>query len=156
MGLKVNTINGCMRSMRKLVQFLSKEGYLRNDFSGELPLLKGEKVIISTFSQEQIAALLHQPNRKTFTGFRDYTLMLLLLETGFRVSECIAIRLSSIYMKEEEGQIRIHGKGAKQRLVPFQSKFRNVLKEYLRIRGNAETDVLFITVEDQLISKVSR
>lgn len=151
MGLKVNTINGRMRSMRKLVQFLSEESYLRHDFSSDLPLLKQEKVIIPTFSKEQIQAILRQPVRKTFTGYRDYTLMLLLLETGIRVSELVSIRLSDIYMKD--GQIRIHGKGAKQRLVPFQSQFRNVLRQYLQFRGSVPTDALFITVDDHAISK---
>ncbi len=125
MELMPNTINGRVRSVRALLKYLHGEGHIAKDFGADIPMIKGEKVIIETFSEEQIEALLRQPNRHTFTGLRDYTLMLLLLETGIRISECVKIDLTDVYLKE--GQIRIHGKGAKQRLVPFQGKFRRVL-----------------------------
>ena len=151
MKLKTNTINGRIRSVRKLIQFLHREGYLKRDYGTDMPLLKGERVIIQTFSEEQIVHLLRQPIRHTFSGLRDYTIMLLLLETGIRISECITITLSDVDLKA--GQILIHGKGAKQRLVPIQSKMRRALNEYLQIRGNAPTDALFITVDYQPISQ---
>jgi integrase/recombinase XerD len=151
MGLRPNTINGRVRSVRALIKFLHREGYIARDFGADIPLIKGEKVIIETFSEEQIAALLRQPNRHTFTGLRDYTLMLLLLETGIRVSECVKIDLGDVYLKQ--GFIRIHGKGAKQRLVPFQSKFRRALQTYLEARGSVESQALFVTVDGERISK---
>lgn len=151
MRLMSNTINGRVRSVRALLKFLHREGHISTDFGADIPMIKGEKVIIETFSEEQIEALLRQPNRHTFTGSRDYTLMLLLLETGIRISECVKIDLMDVHLKE--GQIRIHGKGAKQRLVPFQSKFRRVLQRYLEARGTAESDALFVTVDGTRISK---
>lgn len=82
LGLKVNTINGRIRSVRGLIQFLHRENYLPRDYSADLPVLKAEKVIIQAFSEEEIARLLRQPDQSTFTGLRDYTVMLLLLEPG--------------------------------------------------------------------------
>ncbi|QSO47486.1 tyrosine-type recombinase/integrase [Alicyclobacillus mengziensis] len=57
--------------------------------------------------------------------------MLLCLETGIRVSELVGIRLDDV-PRLKEGKILIHGKGFKQRFVPFQSKFRRALRGYLR------------------------
>ena len=130
---------------------MREEGYLEYDISAEIPILRGEKVIIQTFSEEQIQRLLKQPDQRSFTGFRDYTLMLLLLETGVRISECLGIRLSDINMKM--GTILIRGKGAKERMVPFQSKMKKVLQSYLEVRGAALTDALFITVDGTTVSK---
>lgn len=151
MGLMANTINGRVRSVRALLKFLHGEGHIAKNFGADIPMIKGEEVIIETFSEEQIDALLRQPNRHTFTGLRDYTLMLLLLETGIRISECVKIDLTDVHLKE--GQIRIHGKGAKQRLVPFQGKFRRALQRYLEVRGPAESEALFVTVDGTRISK---
>jgi integrase/recombinase XerD len=136
MGLKPNTINGRIRSLRALLKFLHSNGYFDKDFGADIPFIKGEKVIIEAFSKEQIEALLRQPDRRKFTGLRDYTLMLLLLETGIRIAECIRIDLEDVRMKE--GQILIHGQGAKQRLVPSRGKFRRALQKYLEVRGAAE------------------
>lgn len=77
--------------------------------------------------------------------------MLLFLETGIRVSELVGIRLDDVRLKE--GKILIHGKGAKQRWVPFQSKFRRALKEYLVARGAVETDALFCTLTGKPLDK---
>lgn len=151
MNLKPNTINGRVRSVRALIRFLYEQGYVKRDFSADIPLTKGEKVIIETFSSEQIEALLRQPDRQTFTGLRDYTIMLLLLETGVRISECVGIISADVRLRE--GQIKIQGKGAKQRLVPFQAKFRKTLPTYLHARGTAESDALFVTVDGTRISK---
>lgn len=151
MGLKANTVNGRVRSARALIKFLHKEGYISSDFGADVPLVKGEKVIIETFSEDQIEALLRQPDRQTFTGLRDYTLMLLLIETGVRVSEVIKIDLVDVHMKD--GEVLIHGKGAKQRFVPFQAKFRRALQHYLEVRGAAPSDAVFVTVQGERISK---
>ncbi len=128
-GLKTNTINGRIRSVRAMIQFLFREKYLERDYSVDLPVLKGEKVIIQTFSEEEITRLLRQPDQKTFTGLRDYTIMLLLLETGIRISELVGIQLADVHLRD--GNILVHGKGSKQRLVPIQSKMRQVLQRYI-------------------------
>ena len=146
LGLKVNTINGRIRSVRGLIQFLFREGYLLKDYSADLAVLKGEKVVIATFSEDEISRLLHQPDQKTYTGLRDYTIMLLLLETGIRISELVGITMADVHLRE--GNVLVNGKGSKQRLVPIQSKMRQVLQRYLRERGNAVTDALFLTVDN--------
>ncbi len=99
LGLKVNTINGRIRSVRGLIQFLFSEHYLTKDYRGDLPVLKAEKVVIATFSEDEITRLLRQPNLKSFTGLRDYTIMLLLLETGVRISEVVGITLSDVHLR---------------------------------------------------------
>jgi integrase/recombinase XerD len=150
LGLKVNTINGRIRSVRGLIQFLHRENYLPRDYSADLPVLKAEKVIIQAFSEEEIARLLRQPDQSTFTGLRDYTVMLLLLETGMRISELVGIQMADVHIRD--GNVLVHGKGSKQRLVPIQSKMRQALQKYTKERGNALTDALFVTIDNEPIA----
>lgn len=151
MHLKTNTINGRVRTVRAVLHFAYEQGYVARDFGADVPLLRPERVIIQTFSEGQITNLLRQPDRHTFTGLRDYTMMLLLLETGIRLSECEGITLSDVHL--QEGTILVHGKGSKDRTVPFQSKMKKVLQTYIEARGAAQTDRLFVTLERKTMSR---
>ncbi len=112
----------------------------------QVSLIKEKKKIVPTFTKEQIKVLLKQPDSTTFTGFRDYTIMLLLLETGIRVRELCDIIVSNVNWKE--GYIIADGKGYKQRQLPIQQTMMMQLRKYMDIRGELETDKLFTTIDN--------
>lgn len=81
------------------------------------------------------------------TEIRDYTIMLLLLETGMRVSELAGIKLEDIRWRENK--ILVLVKGNKERLVPFQRKMKTALQRYVTVRGDVPgVDNLFINQEN--------
>ncbi|MCL6627505.1 MAG: hypothetical protein K6T68_13080 [Alicyclobacillus shizuokensis] len=43
MSLRPNTINGRVRSVRALIKFLHREGYITRDFGSDIPLIKGRR-----------------------------------------------------------------------------------------------------------------
>lgn len=78
---------------------------------------------------------MNAPGRRTFTGLRDYEI--LLLETGLRLNEITAVQIDDV--KILEGQIIVrHTKGHKHRYVPIQAKIRELLCRYIKIRGTCE------------------
>lgn len=95
-GLKTVSINTRLRAIRSYFNFLYKQKHIRKNPVKDIKLLKDRKEIVQTFTNEQLERLLKQPNLRTFTGLRDYVLMLLLLETGIRVNELIGIALGDI------------------------------------------------------------
>lgn len=149
-GQKETSINCVLRSVRALFNFLVKEGYMTKSPMRKVRLVKQQQTLIATFSHEQIKVLLGQPDRRTFVGVRDYTMMELFLETGVRVRELVEISVSDINWKE--GLISIDGKGNKLRQVPFQATMRKDLARYLQVRGELETDALFTTVDNNPIT----
>ncbi|WP_027091951.1 tyrosine-type recombinase/integrase [Cohnella thermotolerans] len=48
------------------------------------------------FTEAEVERILQQPNLRRFTGLRDYIIMLLLLDTGIRLSELSALLLSDL------------------------------------------------------------
>jgi integrase/recombinase XerD len=50
-------------------------------------VVKAKKLMIQTFTKEQVVSIFEQPDKKTFTGYRDFIMMMVLLETGMRISE---------------------------------------------------------------------
>ena len=117
------------------------------------PLIFGSIAFLHNYTDStQVVRLLNQPNRETFTGLRVYTIMLLLLETGMRISECIHLELDDIDLKEQEIRIKM-GKGRKARRVPIQKTCVKALKKYLEERGDADTNALFINVDNGPLNK---
>ncbi|APH06225.1 tyrosine-type recombinase/integrase [Bacillus weihaiensis] len=145
-GAKVVSINTRLRALRSFFNFLYKKKYIKNNPMENVRLLKDRKHVIPTFSKEQLNTLFNQPDLTTFTGVRDYTIMMVFLETGIRVNELAGLSLSDILWEDSLLRIR-NAKTYRERLVPIQSEMKKQLKKYLSIRGVVESDALFVTVD---------
>ncbi|WP_379161311.1 tyrosine-type recombinase/integrase [Paenibacillus sp. sgz5001063] len=140
------TINKLIRGWRAFFNWLHTEGYVdSNPFKG-VGTVKSEKRIIETFSNAQIKALLDAPNRVTFTGYRDYVIMLTLLDTGIRISELEGLEVTSIDWRDR--MLKVYGKGRKERLVPFSRTLDKHLREYTEMRGYLTTPRLFVNIDN--------
>ncbi|TWI56082.1 integrase/recombinase XerD [Halalkalibacter nanhaiisediminis] len=95
-GNRVVSINTRLRALRSIYNFLHKHKHIPQNPMENIKLLKDRKRVIPTFSKEQLNKLFRQPDLTTFTGVRDYTIMLLMLETGIRVNELAGLSLDDI------------------------------------------------------------
>lgn len=151
-GLKVGTINTKLRAIRTLFNFLAGCRYIDENPMSKYPLLKDRKANIETFSLTQLKKLLNAPDMRTFTGQRDYTFMLLIIETGLRLNETAGILLEDV--KLSEGQIFVRNtKNHMHRYVPITSKMKEQLKRYMTLRGTCETDHLFVTIDETAMAR---
>ncbi|MFC6331990.1 tyrosine-type recombinase/integrase [Paenibacillus septentrionalis] len=150
-GKSDNTVNGRIKAVKQFLRYLFEEGWLTKNISEELHVVKAEKLMLQTFTKEQVVSLLEQPDRKTFTGYRDFTMMTVLLETGMRISELCHLKTSDLFFREQEIRIA-RGKGGRARRVPFQQTCAKIIRRYLDIRGDLETDALFVNINNEPIS----
>ncbi|HEY0827441.1 MAG TPA: tyrosine-type recombinase/integrase, partial [Bacilli bacterium] len=141
-----------LKTYKVFFKYLQQEGYRDDDISADIPLVKSEQKMLPTFTKQQVLQLLNQPNQKTFVGLRDYTMMMVFLETGIRIQELVDLQMDDVVFKENELRIRM-GKGRKTRRVPFQKTCSNVLKIYLRERGELHTKALFVTLDNRSLNK---
>jgi len=151
-GLQTVTINTRLRAIRAFFNFLQRERYLRNNPMAEIQLLKDRKKVVETFTNKQLEILFKQPNLRSFVGVRDYTFMMLLLETGIRVSELEGVCVQDIRWNDSRIHIR-NAKTYRERLVPIQEMMKNQLQKYIQIRGIMETNALFVTLDGEPMSK---
>ena len=103
---------------------------------------------VHTLSEAQVEALLAAPDVSTPLGLRERTMLELMYASGLRVSELVALKIVELSLND--GVLRITGKGAKTRLVPFGAEARNWLERYLKdargiILGGQVDDALFVT-----------
>lgn len=151
LGRKESAINAKLRAVRAWLNWLHSEKMLENNPAENLSLIKQKRTIIETFDREQMRDILDQPDQGTFTGLRDHTLMSLLFETGVRLRELCDLSTSDILW--EQSQIRVDGKGDKERLVPFQIKMKRLLRKYISVRGDVENDSLFVTIDNTPLTR---
>lgn len=150
-GLRAITINHRVRSLKQLCRYLVSEGLIKTDPAEGIERKRDGKRIIQAFDDNQIKALLSSPNKKRFVGIRDYVMMIVLLDTGVRLSELAGIRMVDLKLKENE-IIIYRGKGGKSRRVFVSEKTRKLLSSYLYIRGEIPgNEFLFISNNDQPI-----
>ncbi len=81
---------------------------------------------------------------------RDYALLQLLLQTGSRVSELIAVRLSELDL--EHKTLTIHGKGSRERMIPLEKKALHALQSYLAVRPKTADQHLFLNYQGKGLS----
>ena len=101
-----------------------------------------------TLSETQVEALLGAPDVETPLGMRDRTMLELMYASGLRVSELITLK--SVHLSLSDGALRVTGKGAKERLVPFGEEAHAWVTRYLAearaiILSGQASDALFVT-----------
>jgi integrase/recombinase XerD len=151
-GRKESAINTRLRAIRAFMNWLYKQGHIIHNPVENLKLIRQKREVVQTFTREQIRSLLAQPDLTTFTGQRDLTMMMLLFETGLRVSELVNLRVDDINF--EDNLIRVSSpKNYRERVVPFQSTMKRQLNKYIHLRGYIEDEpTLFLSIDNKPIS----
>lgn len=98
-GISVSYINTIMKHMRAFYNFLVEEEYVQSNPFTKIKSLKEAQDNIEALSVDQLKILLKQPNQRTYPGFRDYVLMMLLADTGMRISEALNLQQVDIDFK---------------------------------------------------------
>jgi len=137
-GMKPLTIRRKYACLSSFFSFLQDMGSCHGNPARNLPLPKVSKNLPVVLSAEQVQALLAAAENP---GHR--LLVLLLLSTGLRRSEAAAITLDQLDL--EHRQLRVRGKGNKERMVPLTGEVVEAIQEYLAWRGATQSDHLFIS-----------
>ena len=116
----------CLRSFFK---FLVREGLVAENPFALASIPKAEKKLPEFFYEEEMQALFNACETETLLGQRNKALLELLYATGMRVSECSQIRMKDLDMYLST--VLVHGKGNKQRYIPFGSFAHDALEHYI-------------------------
>ena len=143
------TVAGYVRVFRLFFNWVEREGYAENNPARLLRAPKTSTKIVETFAGDQIQRLLAAVDVKQANGFRDLCMMLLFLDTGIRLTELINLEIPDVNL--ERGEIKIRGKGGKERIVPVGGKVQRALWKYVhKYRGEpAHPNVknLFLSIQ---------
>jgi integrase/recombinase XerD len=103
--------------------------------------LKQPQRVVVPLSAEQAAKFWH-----SFRTFRDLALVGLMLLDGLRSCEVLAVQLP--HLELADAQMRVHGKGNRQRVMPLPEEIRGVLEKYLHLeRPLTNSSSLFVCLK---------
>lgn len=128
-GLAVTTIARRTSTIKGYHRFLVREGLLAQDPSQTVGIPQKPQRLPDVLSVDQVAKLLDGMPMGTPREIRDATMLEVLYGCGLRVSELVGLDLDRINF--EEGALRVLGKGAKERLVPFSGMAAQRMQTYL-------------------------
>jgi integrase/recombinase XerC len=137
-GLAGRSIQRRLAALRTFFSFLLREGALQRNPALEVRAPKATKRLPHTLDVDQMAQLLSRKANSALE-IRDLALMELFYSSGLRLAELTGLRLRDLDLKL--GQVRVLGKGSKERISPVGSMAVKALRAWLAARtGMASPD----------------
>ena len=108
-----------------------------------IPVKKRCRPAMCYMDAEEIAAILHEPDRSNLEGQRDHAVLAFLYNTGARIQEALDVCPQAIRF-EAPTQVELLGKGRKSRVCPLWPETIDVLKALLRQQPRAPNEPIFV------------
>lgn len=138
------TIARIISTLRSFFKYLLKENIITNNPMNLVSNPKLDKTLPKFLYYEELEKILKIPDINTPYGKRDITILEMLYSTGIRVSELVNMKIKDIDFSLE--QIKILGKGNKERYVLYGEVLKKYLTDYLNIRSTIakNNDYVFV------------
>jgi site-specific recombinase XerD len=135
-GCSPRTRNARLAAIRALFGFMAREEpalLLHSQTIRTIPLKRTEHKTVDYLEEKEMQALLNAVDLDSRTGVRDKALLLLLYNTGARVSEIVQLKLPDLRL-DGIAQVKLLGKGKKYRSCPLWPETLEALHDYLQQR----------------------
>jgi len=142
---KRSTVARKISALRSFFAWMRREGFVEGNPARDVVSPRLERKVPRFLDQSEIARLVESPDETTLTGARDRAILELLYATGMRVSELTGLKVYDLHRSDNE--MRVIGKGSKERWVYFGDKARSALDRYLVARRSfppSKSEALFI------------
>ena len=121
-----------LSALRTFYRFLIREGLATSNPARTVATPKREKKLPEVLQAAEIELLFDQVDLSRDLGVRDRAWLELLYASGLRISELVGIDLDTLELRSR--QVKVLGKGSKERIVPFGTKAETALRAWLELR----------------------
>jgi site-specific recombinase XerD len=151
----VRTRNARLAAIRSFFRFVALQEPAHSALAQRIlaiPTKKSERKLVTSLNRAEQEALLAAPDRTTWLGRRDHAIILLLFQTGLRVSELRGLRCEDIVLSAG-AHVRCRGKGRKERCTPLTRETVSVLRAWLAERCGVPADPAFPSRRGVVLSR---
>ena len=146
-GIVKESIARKLSAVRSFFRYLIREEVLATNPLEKASSPKLDKRLPSFLTVEETVRLLEAPDLSSPVGQRDRALMELLYASGLRVSELVKLSLEQVNLDTNE--IRVMGKGSKERMVLMGEPAASALTSYLeqgrvKLLGERRSNAVFL------------
>lgn len=132
-----------VRTLKAFGTWIASEFELPASPVRAVPVPRVPELLVPSLREPDVLALLRTLDEVSQQPERDRAIVLLLLDTGLRLSEAAGLRVGDVDLIE--GRCRVMGKGGRERVVPVGRKTRRALRHCLAGRGHLRPDdALFV------------
>jgi site-specific recombinase XerD len=147
-GYKASTRKRKTYAIKTLFRFLHRQGFVRENVAARLIPPRHTPNEPRFLSREEYQRLLTVCRREP----RDAAIIVLLLQTGMRVSELVGLTLSDLELParispdpSDTGTVRVTRRGGRVETIPVNYKACQALAAWLKVRPQVATERLFVT-----------
>jgi len=135
---KPATVNRKLAALRAYFVFCKAHGYRKDDLPTDgVRRIAAQPAGPRWFLKREVNGLIRAVERygQGANRVRDLAVILTLRHTGVRVGELVTLTLPDLTLGQRGGQMRVHGKGNKERTVPLNGEVRGALVAWLTVRA---------------------
>ena len=129
-GITGRTLAKDQAALRSFYRFLQLENLRSDNPAEQLEMPRLEKNLPRVLAPDEVNTLLSAIPLDTPNDIRDRALFELIYSAGLRVSEAVSLSLEDVFFNEQ--LLKVHGKGGKERIIPFGSQAGEYLMQYLK------------------------
>lgn len=143
-GLHEKSLALRLSALRRFLAYLVVQGELKVNPATGISAPKQGKHLPKNIDQEQIGKLLDNHSNEPI-DIRDRAMLELMYSSGLRLSELQGLDLNHVNLQSRE--VRVLGKGSKERILPVGHEALEAIRDWLRVRlrFNPTDDALFVS-----------
>lgn len=126
---KKTTIARKIASLRTFYKYLYRERKVDSNPAMNLTNPKRPKSLPKFLTPDEVEQILNNTKIETPAGYRNRTILELLWATGMRISELSGLNFGDLNL--EHNEIRVFGKGSKERIILVTDRAKNFLERYI-------------------------
>jgi integrase/recombinase XerD len=155
-GTRATTANRRLTVFKRYFRWAVREHLVVADPTLKLMAARQPLRVPKVLSEAQVEALLAAPEVDTALGLRDRAMLELMYASGLRVSELVQVK--TVHLSLVDAVLRVLGKGARERLLPFGEEALQWLRRYLAeargvILAGQASEALFVTRQGAAMSR---
>ncbi len=153
-GSAPKTIARNLSSIKQVYAWMEGEGHIESDPCATLTSPKLARLLPHVITEADMDRLLGSCTTDSFEDVRDLAIFECMYASGARISEIAALNIGDIQM--QQGQVKLFGKGSKERLVPIHKRALRAIEHYINTvridTEDAEGRPLFVTKSGKRMS----
>jgi integrase/recombinase XerC len=122
-----------LSALRTFTRYMRREGWIEGDPVALAAAPKREQKVPAHLSIDEMSTLLATPDASNPLGCRDRAILELFYASGLRLSELVGLDVEDVNLSAR--MVRVMGKGAKERIVPFNDAARKSIAAWLKDRA---------------------
>lgn len=118
-----------------------------------IPMQRVDVRPVSHLERDAVQALLDAPDPTTRDGVRDRAMLHFAVTSGVRVSELVGLRLADVSFRGSYMDVRVRGKGRKERVLTLWKAVADTVRAWLAVRGEAQAPELFLNARGRALTR---